>query len=103
MLAMGWTLAAWVGAGLVACSASSTTGSVEGGAPETEAAADAGEDATLDSGGGGGSDDVVVNPEAQSFQTPDACFLLGATCLDDTMCCSALCLEGGCTLTPRQQ
>jgi len=48
-------------------------------------------------------DDVAIYPEAPSLRAPDGCYLQGAVCMDDTTCCSAYCVDGGCTLTPRQQ
>jgi len=65
-----------------------------------DASADADDDGSLDAGTG--PDDAAVYPEAPSLRAPDGCFLLGATCMDDTTCCSAYCVEGGCTLMPKQ-
>jgi hypothetical protein len=47
--------------------------------------------------------DVPTLPDAFIDLGPDACFLTGASCLDDSNCCSSLCVDGGCTRLPVQQ
>lgn len=87
------------GAGFAACSSSSTkaTSHTDAG-PGDAAGVDADEDASLDAGAV--PDDVTIYPEAPSMTAPDGCLLLGATCLDESMCCSAYCVEGGCSAMP---
>lgn len=106
------------GANAAACSSSSENGNIaEGGALDAAIAdeidAGGGSDGGAESGanvesggdaeGGDGSTDVAVYPDAFGYQTPDACFLIGASCVDDSTCCSALCVDGGCTRLPVQQ
>jgi hypothetical protein len=95
------------GAGLAACSSSSEKG---GGAEEGGAAdvfvvdapvADSVNDAGAESGDAGA--DAVVLPDAFIDLEPDGCSLTGASCLDDSTCCSAVCVDGGCTRLPVQQ
>ena len=85
------------GASFAACSSTKATAR-DGGS--TDASADADDDGSLDAGTG--PDDVAVYPEAPSLLSPDGCYRQGATCMDDTTCCSAYCVDGGCTLMPRQ-
>jgi hypothetical protein len=85
------------GGSFAACSSARATAR-DGGS--TDASVDADDDGSLDAGTG--PDDAAVYPEAPSLRAPDGCFLLGATCMDDTTCCSAYCVDGGCTLMPKQ-
>lgn len=86
------------GASFAACSSSKASGGTDGG---KDAAIDADDDVSIDVAAP--PDDVAIYPEAPSLRAPDGCYLQGAVCMDDTTCCSAYCVDGGCTLTPRQQ
>jgi hypothetical protein len=91
------------GASLASCSSSSEKGggSAEGGSADVLAA-----DASLADASEEGADasiDVVFLPDVFIPPGPDGCSLTGASCLDDTACCSTLCVDGGCTRLPVQQ
>lgn len=86
------------GASFAACSSTKATSHADAG--NGDASVDADDDGSLDTGTG--PDDVAVYPEAPSLLSPDGCYRQGATCMDDTTCCSAYCVDGGCTLMPRQ-
>jgi hypothetical protein len=81
-----------------ACSSSSKASSGDGGPHDSGLDED---DAPVDTGGGGNAD-VVVYPDAPNLQTPDGCFILGGPCQTDTMCCTGVCDDGGCTHMPVQ-
>jgi hypothetical protein len=86
------------GASFAACSSTKATNHADAG--NGDASVDADDDGSVDAATG--PDDVAVYPEAPSLLSPDGCYRLGATCMDNTTCCSAYCVEGGCSLTPRQ-
>jgi hypothetical protein len=87
------------GASFAACSSTKAAGKADGG--DRDAALDGDEDVSIDVAAA--PDDVTIYPEAPSLLAPDGCYLQGASCMDDTTCCSAYCIDGGCTLMPRQQ
>jgi hypothetical protein len=86
------------GACFAACSSSKASGRADGGA--ADASVDAEEDVSLDVATA--PNDVVAYPDT-TFTGPDGCSLPGATCLDDTTCCSAYCVDGGCGVMPVKQ
>ena len=85
------------GASFAACAGNKATPRDAG---LTDASVDADDDGSADVATP--PDDVAVYPEAPSLLSPDGCYRQGATCMDDTTCCSAYCVDGGCTLMPRQ-
>jgi hypothetical protein len=95
------------GTGLAACSSGSEKGggAEEGGAGDGSLGdapvADAVNAAAAESGDAG-ADDVVL-PDALVDLEPDGCSLTGASCLDDSTCCTARCVDGGCMRLPVQQ
>ena len=92
-------------ASIAACSSSSEKrGTADGGASDGALVDEVTSDAGVDTGAGA---DVIVDvpvlPDAFIDLGPDACFLTGASCLDDSNCCSSLCVDGGCMRLPVQQ
>jgi len=86
------------GASFAACSSTKAAAKADAGGPD--AAVDADEDVSIDVVSP--PDDVAIYPEAPSLRAPDGCYLQSAPCMDDTTCCSAYCVDGGCTLMPKQ-
>jgi hypothetical protein len=85
------------GVSFAACSSTKAGGKADAGA---DAALDADEDVSIDVVSP--PNDVAIYPEAPSLRAPDGCYLQSAPCTDDTTCCSAYCVDGGCTLMPKQ-
>ncbi|HEX3345479.1 MAG TPA: hypothetical protein VHS09_12935 [Polyangiaceae bacterium] len=84
------------GAGFAACS-SNSSGHADAGAVD---AADEADDVSVDVTTP--PEDVSVYPDAPSLLSPDGCYRQSAACMDDTTCCSGYCVDGGCTIPPRQ-
>jgi hypothetical protein len=98
-------LALAAGANIAACSSSSGKGgTTDGGASDGALVDEVTSDAGVDTSTGA---DVIVDvpalPDAFIDLGPDACYLTGASCLDDSNCCSSLCVDGGCMRLPVQQ
>jgi len=86
------------GASFASCSSAKPDAHADGGLGD--GSVDADDDGSIDVATP--PDDVPIYPEAASLLSPDGCYRQGASCMDDTTCCSAYCVDGGCTLMPRQ-
>lgn len=83
------------GASFAACSSTKAGGHADAGRGDA-AQVDASDEVTIEDAGPP-PDDVIVYPEAPSMVAPDGCLLLGAFCLDQSMCCSNYCVEASCS------
>jgi hypothetical protein len=97
-------------ASVAACSSSSGKGGTAEGGASDGALVDQVNEAAVETSTGAdasdasdASDEVPVLPDAFFNLSPDGCALTGASCLDDSTCCTSLCVDGGCTRLPAQQ